>query len=613
MRTFSNGNKGRSGPNAGKGRPGGNHFSGDRKPSPAGDGTGYRKRAGSGKSEGDAGHSRSYGGGNSGRGEDRPFNRSYSKTYDKSSRPLSRTDNPAESNGDSRERTYRGHEERPTGGSSNRSFGRPERPARDTNERPFRGRPERTGSGSSDRSFGRSERPSGDSGDRPYRGKTQRPTRDANDRPFNRSYGKPFDKDSRPASKSDNAGESNGESRPYRERSERSGSGSSDRSFERPARPAREFNEVPIYSKTDQTDSEPSERPFGRSEKPSRETNKKPYRGKPERTSGDAGDKPFKRSERSFRDQEEKPRRNRIEKPSDGSSDSPYKPERAAREAGERPSHKPSLEREGKSKPADRPPRESSDRPKRQSDSGKSVPFDDTMEMRINKYISNCGYCSRREADTLISAGAVKVNGVVVSELGSKVLPTDKVQIGEVTLSREASRYILLNKPKGYITTSDDPFDRKTVMSLVTNACRERIYPVGRLDRNTSGLLLFTNDGDLAKKLTHPKYGVRKVYHVGLDKALTKNDMIAISEGITLDDGLVGVDEIAYVNDDKKEIGIELHSGQNRVVRRIFESLGYEVEKLDRVIFANLTKKDLARGRWRLLEPHELNTLKMSL
>ena len=235
------------------------------------------------------------------------------------------------------------------------------------------------------------------------------------------------------------------------------------------------------------------------------------------------------------------------------------------------------------------------------------------MEMRINKYISNCGYCSRREADTLISAGAVKVNGVVVSELGSKVLPTDKVQIGEVTLSKEASRYILLNKPKGYITTSDDPFDRKTVMSLVTNACRERIYPVGRLDRNTSGLLLFTNDGDLAKKLTHPKYGVRKVYHVGLDKALTKNDMIAISEGITLEDGLVGVDEISYVNDDKKDIGIELHSGQNRVVRRIFESLGYEVEKLDRVIFANLTKKDLARGRWRLLEQHELNTLKMSL
>jgi 23S rRNA pseudouridine2605 synthase len=233
--------------------------------------------------------------------------------------------------------------------------------------------------------------------------------------------------------------------------------------------------------------------------------------------------------------------------------------------------------------------------------------------MRINKYISNCGYCSRREADTLIAAGAVKVNGVVVSELGSKVLPTDKVQIGDVTLSRETSRYILLNKPKGYITTSDDPFDRKTVMSLVTNACRERIYPVGRLDRNTSGLLLFTNDGDLAKKLTHPKYGVRKVYHVGLDKALSKNDMLAIADGITLDDGPITVDEIAYVNDDKKEIGIELHSGQNRVVRRIFESLGYEVEKLDRVVFANLTKKDLARGRWRLLETHEINTLKMSL
>lgn len=609
MRTFGNGNKGRSGPNAGKGRPGGSRFSGGRKPSPAGDGTGFRKRAGSGNSEGDASHSRSFGGGNSGRGEDRPFNRSYGKPYDKSARPMSKTDDSGEFGRDSNDRPYRGRPERAGGGSSDRSFGRSERPSGDSNERPYRSRPERTGGGSSDRSFGRSERPSGDSGDRPYRGKSERPTRDANDRPFNRSYSKPYDssfgRSERPS------GDSN--ARPYRDRSERSGSGSSDRSFDRPTRPSREFKEQPIYGQTDQTEGETSERPFGRAEKPARETNKKPFRGKPERASGNTGDKTFKRSEKSFRDKEEKPRRNRIENPGDGTSVSPYKPERPSRDISDRPSHKPSFEREGKSKPADRPRREVSDRPRRQSDSGKSEPFNDTMEMRINKYISNCGYCSRREADTLISAGAVKVNGVVISELGSKVLPTDKVQIGEVTLSRETSRYILLNKPKGYITTSDDPFDRKTVMSLVTNACHERIYPVGRLDRNTSGLLLFTNDGDLAKKLTHPKYGVRKVYHVGLDKALTKNDMLAISDGITLDEGPIAVDEIAYVNDDKKEIGIELHSGQNRVVRRIFETLGYDVVKLDRVIFANLTKKDLARGRWRLLEPHELNTLKMSL
>ena len=535
MRTFGNGNKGRSGPNAGKGRPQGNRFSGGRKPSPAGDGTGFKKRDGGGKSDGDASHPRSFGRGNTGRGEDRPFNRSYSKPYDSSSRPFSKTDNSGESKEDSGDRSFRGRSERPSGGSSSRPYGRSERPSGDSNERPYRGRPERTGSGSSDRSFGRSERPSRDSNERPYRGHTE------------------------------------------------------------------------------QSESGESDRPFGRTEKPSREPKERPNRGHTERSSGDSGDRPFKRSERSFRDPVEKTRRNRIEKPTDGSSDSPYKSERPSRESSERPYHKPSTERDGKSKPFDRPHRNTSERPKRQSDTDKLEPYDDTKEMRINKYISNCGYCSRREADTLIAAGAVKVNGVVVAELGSKVLPTDKVQIGEVTLSREATRYILLNKPKGYITTSDDPYDRKTVMSLVTNACRERIYPVGRLDRNTSGLLLFTNDGDLAKKLTHPKYGVRKVYHVGLDKALTKNDMLSIGEGITLDEGPVAIDEIAYVNDDKKEIGIELHSGQNRVVRRIFESLGYEVVKLDRVIFANLTKKDLARGRWRLLEPHELNTLKMLL
>lgn len=205
------------------------------------------------------------------------------------------------------------------------------------------------------------------------------------------------------------------------------------------------------------------------------------------------------------------------------------------------------------------------------------------------------------------------MNGITVTQLGTKVSQTDKVMFGGETLSREKLRYVLLNKPKGFITTSDDPMDRKTVMSLVENACEERIYPVGRLDRNTIGLLLFTNDGDLAKKLTHPKFGIKKVYHVFLDKPLSKTDMIQIIEGVELEDGLAKPDKISYVTDenDKKQVGIELHSGKNRIVRRIFEHLGYEVVKLDRVSFAGLIKKDLPRGKWRLLTEKEVGMLKM--
>jgi 23S rRNA pseudouridine2605 synthase len=232
--------------------------------------------------------------------------------------------------------------------------------------------------------------------------------------------------------------------------------------------------------------------------------------------------------------------------------------------------------------------------------------------IRLNKYLADAGICSRREADKLIESGAVQVNGKVVTQLGTKVGPEDKVQYGGETLKREKLRYVLLNKPKGYITTSDDPYHRKTVMNLVERAARERIYPVGRLDRNTMGLLLFTNDGDLAKKLTHPKHGVKKIYHVYLDKALTKNDLVSIGKGLELEDGFIQPDRIAWAEDsqDKKEVGIELHSGKNRIVRRIFEHLGYKVTKLDRVIFAGLTKKDLPRGKWRHLTEKEIGLLK---
>jgi len=233
--------------------------------------------------------------------------------------------------------------------------------------------------------------------------------------------------------------------------------------------------------------------------------------------------------------------------------------------------------------------------------------------VRLNKYISNAGICSRREADELIESGVVQVNGVTITEMGYRVKPTDIIKYGGQTLKKERMVYLVLNKPKDYITTIDDPQKRRTVLELVQNACKERIYPVGRLDRSTTGLLMFTNDGELTKKLTHPRYGVRKIYHVELDKPLKKQDLDQIAEGLELEDGEIKVDEVSYVGDgkDKTQIGVELHSGKNRIVRRIFEHLGYNVRKLDRVMFGSLTKKDLARGRWRFLTDAEVGGLKM--
>ena len=222
------------------------------------------------------------------------------------------------------------------------------------------------------------------------------------------------------------------------------------------------------------------------------------------------------------------------------------------------------------------------------------------------------GVCSRREADEFIQAGVVTVNGEVVTELGTKVMRTDEVKFHDDPVVLEKKVYVLLNKPKDYVTTSDDPQQRKTVMDLVKNACRERIYPVGRLDRNTTGVLLFTNDGDLASKLTHPKFLKKKVYHVYLDKNVTAHDLQQISEGITLEDGEIHADAIEYASEtDKSQVGIEIHSGKNRIVRRIFESLGYRVVKLDRVQFAGLTKKNLRRGDWRFLTEKEVDMLRM--
>ena len=242
----------------------------------------------------------------------------------------------------------------------------------------------------------------------------------------------------------------------------------------------------------------------------------------------------------------------------------------------------------------------------------KDILTDPNEPIRLNKFLANAGVCSRREADEFITAGVVSVNGVIVTELGTKIKRTDEVKFHDEPVSIERKAYVLLNKPKDCVTTSDDPQERKTVMDFVKGACKERIYPVGRLDRNTTGVLLLTNDGDLASKLTHPKYLKKKIYHVYCDKNVAKADLDQIAAGITLDDGDIHADAISYASDtDKSQVGIEIHSGKNRIVRRIFESLGYKVVKLDRVYFAGLTKKGLRRGDWRYLTEQEVNMLRM--
>ncbi|PIQ33675.1 MAG: pseudouridylate synthase [Bacteroidetes bacterium CG18_big_fil_WC_8_21_14_2_50_41_14] len=393
-----------------------------------------------------------------------------------------------------------------------------------------------------------------------------------------------------------------------------------------------------------------SKRSYGKSKSGDEPSSERPTYKKTVRSSrpetGSQSDKPFKKPFKSTR-------------PASGtSSEQPYKkPYRSSRPESGSSSERPYKKTYGDSKPdsdssSDRPYKKTfgTSRPQKgrsYNDTDKKKPFkssrpetgmssrkpfskgkfvtkprtDEEPEtvqglksvIRLNKYLADAGICSRREADRLIESGVVEINGVVVTELGTKVGPNDKVRYGGESLKREKLKYVLLNKPKGFISTSDDPLDRKTVMSLVENACKERIYSVGRLDRNTTGLLLFTNDGDMAKRLTHPKHGVRKLYHVTLDKALTKNDMLQILKGVELEDGVVQPDKIEWVEEveAKNEVGIELHSGKNRVVRRIFEHLGYQVEKLDRVVFAGLTKKDIPRGKWRLLSDKEVAMLKM--
>ena len=456
------------------------------------------------------------------------------------------------------------------------------RPPR-SDDKPFRPREEGTGE---------NKRPykSSSSDSRPFRSREE--GTGENKRPY-----KSASSDSRPfRSREEGASENK---RPYK-------SSSSDsrppRSNDRPSRPFEKRDDKPSFR--DRKDSparsprrDDSSRPPRSDDKPFRsreEGAKKPFK------SNRTDDKPAFRSDRPARPFSE--RGESTGKESTGEGRKPY----VKKTFGDRPTT------------SDRPARprsfEKSSGPGRTGSSSRKIaaPKNETGLIRLNKFLADAGVCSRREADVLITAGTVTVNGEVITELGHKVSIYDKVNYGGQTLNRETLRYVLLNKPKGYITTSDDPFDRKTVMELVTNACSERIYPVGRLDRNTTGLLLLTNDGELAKKLMHPRHGVSKLYHVELDKPITKQDILRIGEGVELEDGIAEVDEIAWVAnaESKKEVGIQIHSGKNRIVRRIFESIGYEVIKLDRVIFAGLTKHNLPRSKWRHLLPKEISLLK---
>lgn len=344
-----------------------------------------------------------------------------------------------------------------------------------------------------------------------------------------------------------------------------------------------------------------SEKPFFKKKFNDNE-DKRSFRGKEDEKS----DKPFKKNfdkpfRKPFSDKQRGFSKSQFKNPNDlDESDFEYgKP---------KPAFDSSRGRDFKKKPFERKTfstkKRTPSKPQREDDDGL---------VRLNKYIANAGICSRREADDLISSGVVQVNGKVITEMGYRVKPTDIIKYGGQTLKKERMVYLVLNKPKDYLTTFDDPQKRKTVLELVQGACKERIYPVGRLDRATTGLLMFTNDGELTKKLTHPKYGVRKIYHVELDKPLKRQDLEQIAEGLELEDGPIKVDEVTYVGNgaDKASVGVEIHSGKNRIVRRIFEHMGYNVRKLDRVMFGSLTKKDLPRGRWRFLTEAEIGMLKM--
>ena len=496
---------------------------------------------------------------------------------------------------------------------------------------------------------------------RPYERRTTRSDspRPAEDRPKrdSRSDSKPYERRStrseNPRSGDDRPKrDSRSDSKPYERRSTRSDSPrpaddrpkrdsrSDSKPFERRSTRSDSPRSADDRRKRDsRDDSKPNERRSSRSENPRSEDDRpkrdsgddtKPYERKSSRSefkrSGDnrpkrdsrSDAKPYeRRTTRSEnpRAEDDRPKRDfgddtmPYERKSSRSESPRSGDDRPKREYGEKREFKRSGTSFGKRDSRGKNTFQRSDRKKSSGSSGNTA---QAGGVRLNKFIANAGICSRREADDLITAGVISVNGKIVTELGTKVMPADEVKFHEQTLRTEKMVYVLLNKPKDYITTTDDPEERKTVMNLISEAGRERLFPVGRLDRNTTGLLLMTNDGELTKKLTHPSSNITKVYQVELDRNITREDMIRVTEGVELEDGVVAADEIQYASNEAKNIvGVELHSGRNRVIRRIFESMHYKVMKLDRVIFAGLTKKDLPRGRWRFLTEMEVNMLKM--
>ena len=480
---------------------------------------------------------------------DRP-QRSYS-----SDRPYRQRFNPNAENGDrpqrsyNNDRSYRPRYNSEGGDRPQRSYGN-----NAGGDRPYRPRYNSEGGDRPQRSYGNNA-----GGDRPYR---PRYNSEGGDRP-QRSYG-------------NNAGGD----RPYRPRYNSEGGDRPQRSYGNNAGGDRPYR--PRYNSEG---GDRPQRPYGNNAGGDR-----PYRPRYNSEGGDRPQRPYGNNaggDRPFR-----PRYN-------SNGDRPQRP------YGNRDSYSRPIRRTGDYDP-------NAKYSKKKQIEYKEQFVDPNEPIRLNKFLANAGVCSRREADEFITAGVVSVNGEVVTELGTKIKRGDEVKFHDQTVSIERKIYVLLNKPKDTVTTSDDPQARRTVMDLVKGACDERIYPVGRLDRNTTGVLLLTNDGDLASKLTHPKYLKKKIYHVHLDKNLTKADMEQIAAGIQLDDGEIQADAISYTDDFKKdEVGIEIHSGKNRIVRRIFESLGYKVVKLDRVFFAGLTKKGLRRGEWRYLTEQEVNFLRM--
>ncbi len=437
-----------------------------------------------------------------------------------------------------------------------------------------------------------------DNGDRPYRPRFNSENGDRPQRPYNSD---------RPYRPRFNPGADNGD-RPQRPRYNNDNG-------DRPQRPyGNNSGDRPYRPRYNSEGGDRPQRPYN-SDRPQRPRYGNEGGDRPQRPYN--GDRSYN-SDRSYNtDRPYRPRYNSED------GDRPQRP-RYNNEGGDRP-YRPRFN-SGGGRPGGYGNRDSYSRPVRRSadydpnakySKKKQIEYkeqfvDPNEPIRLNKFLANAGVCSRREADEFITAGVVSVNGEVVTELGTKIKRGDEVKFHDQTVSIERKIYVLLNKPKDTVTTSDDPQARRTVMDLVKGACNERIYPVGRLDRNTTGVLLLTNDGDLASKLTHPKYLKKKIYHVHLDKNLTKADMEQIAAGIQLDDGEIHADAISYTDDFKKDdVGIEIHSGKNRIVRRIFESLGYKVMKLDRVYFAGLTKKGLRRGEWRYLTEQEVNFLRM--